>query len=184
MSPKSATKYNLLYRGINFLATLQLVCPTKENFPWLIRRYTAQKWAHLKENALHSIVALLNHSRTTTKWRVKTPWLDVRGQTPHLLSWEVTPLFLKPKVETLAVKMRTSMTLSLNPTFHDCKDTTFSGIPIHWSVNLLLILVFSFVVSCFWCIFATFKNTNLRRNPKEIIALSCSRSTAFVGITY
>ena len=37
MSPKSATKYNLLYRGINFLATLQLVCPTKENFPWLIR---------------------------------------------------------------------------------------------------------------------------------------------------
>ena len=32
---------------------------------------TAQRWAHQKENALHSIVALLNHSRTTTKWRAK-----------------------------------------------------------------------------------------------------------------
>ena len=135
------------------------------------------------ENALHSIVALLNHSRTTTKWRAKTPWLDVRGQTPHLLSWEVTPLFLKPKVETLAVKMRTSMTLSLNPTFHYCKDTTFSGIPTHWSVNLLLILVFSFVVSCFWCIFAAFKIKSKDKIQIDIIAYTCSRSTAFVGIT-
>ena len=97
----------------------------------------------------------------------KTPWLDVRGQTPHLLSWEVTPLFLKPKVETLAVKMRTSMPLSLNPTFHYCKDTTFSGIPTHWSVNLLLILALSFVVSCFWYIFVAFKIQISRRNPKR-----------------
>lgn len=97
----------------------------------------------------------------------KNTWLDVRGQTPHLLSWEVTPLFLKPKVETLAVKMRTSMTLSLNPTFHYCKDTTFSGIPTHCSVNLLLILALSFVVSCFWYIFVAFKIQISRRNPKR-----------------
>ena len=104
-----------------------------------------------------------NHNQIESK----TPWLDVRGQTPHLLSWEVTPLFLKPKVETLAVKMRTSMTLSLNPTFHYCKDTTFSGIPTHWSVNLLLILALSFVVSCFWYIFVAFKIQISRRNPKR-----------------
>ena len=38
-----------------------------------------------------------NHNQIESK----TPWLDVRGQTPHLLSWEVTPLFLKPKVERM-----------------------------------------------------------------------------------
>ena len=105
-----------------------------------------------------------NHNQMESK---KNTWLDVRGQTPHLLSWEVTPLFLKPKVETFAVKMRTSMTLSLNPTFHYCKDTTFSGIPTHWSVNLLLILALSFVVSCFWYIFVAFKIQISRRNPKR-----------------
>ena len=183
MSPKSATKYNLLYRGINFLATLQLVCPTKENFPWLIRDRPL-KDEHTKRKTL-SIQSW--HScplqEPQPNGEQKTPWLDVRGQTPHLLSWEVTPLFLKPKVETLAVKMRTSMTLSLNPTFLNCKDTTFSGIPTHWSVNLLLILVFSFVVSCFWCIFAAFKIKSKDKIQIDIIAYTCSRSTAFVGIT-
>ena len=36
-----------------------------------------------------------NHNQMESK----TLWLDVRVWTPHLLSWEVTPLFLKPKVE-------------------------------------------------------------------------------------
>ena len=34
-----------------------------------------------------------------SKWRIKNLWPDVRVWTLHLLSWEVTPLFLKPKVE-------------------------------------------------------------------------------------
>ena len=87
MLPKSATKYNLLYRGINFLATLQPVCPTKENFPWLnphkvdCSKVSTPKGKHSPLNH-GTFEPFKNHNQMESK----NLWLGVRVWTPHLLS--------------------------------------------------------------------------------------------------
>ena len=44
--------------------------------------------------------------KTTTKWKIKNLWPDVRVWTQHLVSWEVTQLFPKPKEERLIYKQQ------------------------------------------------------------------------------
>ena len=68
-----------------------------------------------------------NHNQMESK----TPWLDVRGQTPHLLSWEVTPLFLKPKVESIGGKNENVYDPLPQSNVSQLQDTTFFEIPTH-----------------------------------------------------
>ena len=96
--PKIQSKLSSLYIQLSknwkglFLGYAPFWCTLKNGL--LESKHIKNKKSPLKQS-LHI------HERTSTKWRIKNLWPDVRVWTLHLLSWEVTQLFPKPKVERL-----------------------------------------------------------------------------------